>query len=314
MKVLVVTNFEADPKAPHRGRWVVDQVDALRHLGAEVELMSFPPGRGNYLPAAREIRRRLDRDRFDLVHAHYGLVAMSAWLARAKPLVVTFHGTDVRHPTVGRISRFLAGRVALAAPASRALLDSEGGRRGLARSADRFAVLPCGPDLDRFEPMPMADARVRLGLDRDGRYLLFPADPARPEKRVDLARALAARAGATLLEGGGIDPDEMPLWMSAANAVLITSLYEGFGLACLEALACARPVLTTPVGIAPFATAGLEGVLCANFDLDHWSDFLESLMRSGDFEVSGGRRAAGRFGAKRMAERVLVAYEEVLDG
>lgn len=314
MRVLVVTNFEPDEAAPHRGRWVVDQVEALRTLGVEVELMSFPPGRGNYLPAAREIRRRLAGGGFDLVHAHYGLVGMSAWLAGARPLIVTYHGTDVRHPQVGPISRFLAGRIALTAPASRALLFPEGGRKGLGSRGRPVAVLPCGPDLDRFEAMPKEAARRSLGLEPGERYLLFPADPSRPEKRADLARSLAGRTGATLLEGGGIDPDEMPVWMSAADAVVITSLYEGFGLACLEALACRRPVLTTPVGVAPFATAGLDGVLCGEFDLDRWSRFLDPVLSGSVDEVTAGPAAAERFGARRMAERVLVAYREVVDG
>jgi len=312
VRVLVVTNFEPDERAPHRGRWVVDQVDALRDLGVEVELMSFPPGRGNYLPAAREIRRRLDRDEFDLVHAHYGLVGISAWLAGAKPLVVTFHGTDVRHPQVGRISRFLAGRIALAAPASRALFDPEGGRKGLGKSASSIAVLPCGPDLSRFEPVPIDAARAELGLEPKGRYLFFPADPSRPEKRPELARALAERVDATLLEGGGIEPEKMPIWISAADAVLITSLYEGFGLASLEALACRKPVLTTPVGIAPAATAGLGGVLCEHFDLERWAAFVEPLLGGAGRTVAGARLAASRFDAGRMAERVLVAYQEIL--
>jgi teichuronic acid biosynthesis glycosyltransferase TuaC len=314
VRVLVVTNFEPDEAAPHRGRWVVDQVEALRELGVEVELMSFPPGKGNYLPASREIRRMCSNGAFDLVHAHYGLVGLSAWLAGARPLVVTYHGTDVRHPQVGAISRFLARRIALTAPASRALLSPEGGRKGLGDLTGPIAVLPCGPSLDRFEPLPMNEARRALGLEPDGRYLLFPADPARPEKRADLARALASRAGATLLEGGRIEPEQMPIWMSAANAVAITSLYEGFGLACLEALACRRPILTTPVGVAPFATAGLEGALCEEFDLDHWSGFLESVLSEPGTEVAGGRQAAERFGARRMAERVLVAYREIVSG
>ena len=314
MRVLVVTNFEPDEAAPHRGRWVVDQVEALRDLGVEVESMSFPPGKGNYLPAAREIRRRLAAGSFDLVHAHYGLVGMSAWLAGAKPLIVTYHGTDVRHPQVGALSRFLSGRIALTAPASRALLFPEGGRKGIGSRPGRVAILPCGPDLDRFEPVPMTTARQKLGLDPDGRYLLFPADPSRPEKRAGLARSLAERTGASLLEGGRIDPEEMPIWMSAANAVVITSLYEGFGLACLEALACRRPTLTTPVGIAPFATAGVDGVLCDEFDLDRWGRFLDPVLKGSLSEVPDGPAAAGRFGARRMAERVLLAYREIVEG
>ena len=59
---------------------------------------------------------------------------------------------------------------------------------------------------------------------------------------------------------------EMPLWLNAADAVLITSEREGYGLACVEALACDVPVMSTPVGVAPALLAGLDGCLCAPFD------------------------------------------------
>jgi hypothetical protein len=86
----------------------------------------------------------------------------------------------------------------------------------------------------------------------------------------------------------------MPLWVNAANAVLVTSEYEGFGLACVEALACDVPVLSTPVGIAPFALAGIAGALCAPFDAQTWSEAVGPHLR--------GARPAGRGrGARRLA-------------
>jgi len=266
VRVLVVTNFSPDPEAPQRGQWVRDQVDEMRALGVDVELLTFPRGRQHYGPATLRLRRLLRRERFDLVHAHYGLVGWCARLAGAKPLVVSFHGTDVRHPVVGRLSRALARRVDLVAVVSRALFDAEDDRRGLP-AVPGSAVLPCGPSLRRFGPRSREDARRRLGLEPDGRYLFFPADPARPEKRHDRAAELARACDAELLTGGGIEPEEMPLWVNAANAVLVTSDYEGFGLACVEALACDVPVLATPVGIAPYAVSGVSGAICAPFDL-----------------------------------------------
>ena len=121
------------------------------------------------------------------------------------------------------------------------------------------AVLPCGVDLHRFEPIPRADARAALGLDPAAPYILFPADPRRPEKRHD--RALDAAGDVPLLTLGNIEPREVPLWVNAANAVLVPSDREGFGLAVLEALACDVPVLATPVGIAPEALDGIAGAL-----------------------------------------------------
>jgi len=310
MRVLVVTNFLPDDAAPQRGRWVRDQVEQIRRRGVEVELFGFPPGSRHYLPATGRLRRLLGRERFDLVHAHYGLTAWCAQLAGARPLVVSFHGTDVRHRVVGPLSRRLARRVDLVAAVSRSLFWPEDGRPGLP-PLPGSAVLPCGPDLGRFRPIPRGAARRELSLDPQGRYLLFPADPERPEKRVDRARELAAANGAELLTGGAIDPDRMPLWVNAADAVLVTSDREGFGLACVEALACDVPVLSTPVGIAPWALAGVAGALCAPFDAAAWGGAVRPHLEAPDPRVEGTARAAA-LSAARMAERTIEAYRDVL--
>ncbi len=244
------------------------------------------------------------------MHAHYGLPGWCARLAGARPLVVSFHGTDVRHWLVGPLSRRLAWRADLVAAVSRALFAAEGGRPGLP-AVPGSAVLPCGPDLRRFRPLPRADARRQLGLDSTGRYLLFPANPTRPEKRHDRAAELARACGAELLSGGAIEPDRMPLWINAANAVLVTSDHEGFGLAALEALACNVAVLSTPVGVAPYALGGIRGVLCAPFDLETWRAAGEPLLDSADPRVEGAGRAA-TLSAARMAERTIEAYRAVL--
>jgi glycosyltransferase involved in cell wall biosynthesis len=312
VRVLVVTNLTPDAAAPQRGRWVRDQVEEVRKRGVEVEVFSFPRGRNHYLPATRRLRSLLRRQRFDLVHAHYGLAGWVARLAGARPLVVTFHGTDVRHHLVGHLSRRLAWRIDLLAAVSRALFEPEDGRPGLP-AVPGAAVLPCGPDLERFEPMPRPEARRALGLDPNGRYLLFPANPARPEKRHDRAAELAAACGAELLVGGSIEPDRMPLWMNAASAVLVTSDYEGFGMAAIEALSCEVPVLSTPVGAAPYALTGLGECLCAPFELGAWKAIAGRHLESADPRVAGAARAQ-TLSAARMAERVIEAYRAVADG
>ena len=313
MRVLIVTNLTPDAAAPQRGRWVIDQVEAIRDRGVEVELFMIPLGARNLPPAARRIRKLTRSGDFDLVHAHYGLAGWCAKLAGARPLVVTFHGTDVRHRIVGAMSRALVGQLDLSAAVSRGLFGPENGRRGLPLVPGRTAVLPCGPDLRRFKPMPRAEARRELGLDPDRPLLFFPANPARPEKRHDRALDLARAAGVELRSGGGIDPDRMPLWVNAANAVLLTSEYEGLGLVALESLACDVPVLSTPVGIAPHAISGLRGCLVAPFATERWMEVLAPHLEAEDPRVAGRQRAES-FSAERMAERVLVAYRELLAG
>jgi len=311
MRVLTVMNFGADQATPQRGRWVVDQVEALRGLGLDVELFTFQPGKDQYLPATRKIRRILREKTFDLVHAHYGLAGWCASLAGASPLVVTFHGTDVRHRVVGPMSRALTRRIDLVAGASKALFETEAGRPGLPLPTGRNAVLPCGADLSRFTQIDRREAKEKLGLDPERRYLLFPANPDRPEKRFDRARQLAECTDAELLTGGSIPPEEMALWVNAAHAVLITSDYEGFGLACLESLACNVPVMSTPVGIAPHACRGLDPSLCSDFNLEEWSRFASGLLETVDPRVEG-RVVSEALSAGRMAERVRLAYDEIL--
>jgi glycosyltransferase involved in cell wall biosynthesis len=302
MRALVVTNMQPSAAEPARGRFVLDQVAALRRLdGVEVELFAFPPGSRSYLAAARALRRRYRGERFDVVHAHFGLTAWPALALRGAPHAVTFHGTDLAHPRSGRISRAALPLLELAATVSASLAQLVPG----AGTTRRVAVLPCGVDLERFRPIPRAQARTRLGLDPQRRYLLFPADPARAEKRADRARELAGDV--ELLTLGSVHPDEVPLWVNAANAVLVPSEREGFGLAVLEALACDVPVLATPVGIAPLALDGIAGTHCARYDVAAWRAALAPHLAAADPRVAGRARAE-LFAAERMAERVAAAW------
>jgi teichuronic acid biosynthesis glycosyltransferase TuaC len=304
MRALIVTNMWPSASEPALGSFVRDQVDALRELdGVEIEVFAFPPGR--YARAARELRRRHRRGEFDVVHAHFGLSAWPALALRGTAHAVTLHGTDLRRPRSKRITRAALPFLDLVAAVSPELareVPGAGGHR-------RVAVLPCGVDLDRFMPIARAEARTRLGLPPDQPCLLFPADPARPSKRFDRAQEIAE--GTRLMTLGRVHPFEVPLYVNAANAVLVPSDQEGFGLAVLEALACDVPVLATPLGIHPTALGGVEGTLCARYDRATWRAALEPHLNAAEPRVDGRARAE-LWSARRMARRVLRAWGEVL--
>jgi glycosyltransferase involved in cell wall biosynthesis len=309
MRVLVVTNLWPTPGSPGRGGFVRDQVEALRQIdGLDVELFTFGTGARAYLSAAAELNRRFRGRRFDVVHAHYGLCGWSAMAVRGAPHVVTFHGTDLAHPGVGPLTRALARLIALPAPVSATLART--GLTRLAGGSHRVGVLPCGVNLDRFHRIDRREARTALGLDPGARYVLFPADPKRPEKRYDRARALADAADVALIAYEQRPPEEVPLMINAANAVLVTSDREGFGLASLEALACDVPVLSTDVGIARLVLRGVEGTLCAPFEPSPWAAALAPHLTAEDPRVEGRARAA-LFDRNRLAERVFWAYQDV---
>jgi teichuronic acid biosynthesis glycosyltransferase TuaC len=367
LRVLVVSNMLPDAAHPERGRFVRDQVAALRRLpGLEVELYEFPPGPTALFSAARKLRGHrwegrlpagLDDGpeirptrsppspspptpsprttphgkqrgpvpaRVDVVHAHFGLTAWPALAVRARVRGLTVHGTDVRHPRTRVATRAVLPLMDLLAAPTAELAHELPGRTARARAQ----VLPCGVDMERFRPLPRAAARAQLGLDAESPCLLFPADPARAGKRYDRALALAhalaggqtgppttARppggGGVPVHTLGGVPPEEVPLWVNAANAVVVPSEAEGFGLAVLEALACDVPVLATPVGVHPQALEGVKGALCAPFEVDRWRAAAEPHLHDPEPRIAG-RSHAEPFSAAHMAERLASAWRAVL--
>jgi teichuronic acid biosynthesis glycosyltransferase TuaC len=329
LRALVLSNMLPDERHPERGRFVRDQVDALRGLGEwQVELYEFAPGASALAGAVRDLRSRFAGERFDVVHAHFGLTAWAALALKARGRALTVHGTDLRHPRTRLATRLVLPSVGLLAAVSQALVEELPGHKARARAH----VLPCGVDMERFKSMPRARARGMLNLDlqppslepqppsSDPRgdadeehrpYLLFPADPNRREKRYDRARALAEATKARLLTLGGVDPERVPLYVNAANAVIVPSEREGFGLAVLEALACDVPVLATPVGIHAQALDHVAGTLCAPFELERWGAALAPHLAAADPRVAG-RAHAQRFSARAMAESVAAAWRSLV--
>ena len=307
MRALIVTNMYPSPAHPALGSFVRDQVEALSRIpDVELEVFAFDPGGGGaYVSGARALRRRHGRDRFDVVHAHFGLSAWPAFAAPAKTRAVTLHGTDLAYPRSRVITVAALPLLDLVATVSEPLASTV--PRWAVRH--RTAVLPCGVDLQRFRPIPRADARRALGLDPERPCLLFPADPARPEKRHD--RALRVAGDVPLLSLGTVAPADVPLWVNAANAVLVPSEREGFGLAVLEALACDVPVLATPVGIHPEVLAGVAGAYCGPFDPAAWREALAPALAAADPRIEGRERAE-RYSADRMAARVVAAWRGLL--
>jgi teichuronic acid biosynthesis glycosyltransferase TuaC len=306
VRALIVTNMYPSPTRPALGTFVADQVAALQRTGqAEVGVFAFPPGA--YVAGARALWARHRHDRFDIVHSHFGLTQWPALAVRARARVVTLHGTDLSHARSRPVT--LAGLpfCDLVAVVSEALAQTV--PRWATRRAP--AVLPAGVELRRFYPIDRSEARRRLGLAAEGPYLLFAADPARPEKRYD--RAVAVAGEVPLLTLGNVAPDQVPLWVNAANAVLVCSEREGFGLSALEALACNVPVLATPVGVHAQALEGVAGTLCAPFDADVWRAALAPHVESADPRVEGRARAE-TWSTDRMAARVLAAWRGLLAG
>ena len=309
IRSLIVTNMWPTPTRPALGSFVADQVAALRAaVEVDLELFAFSGGGGDpraYLRAARAARHRFRGRRFDVVHAHFGLSAWPALAVATTVRAVTLHGTDLVHPRSRALTLAALPWQDIVATVSAPLADRVPPAAARGREV---AILPTGVDLTRFAPGSRAEARRALGLDPDGLYLLFPADPGRPEKRADRARELARSVGAELITLGSTPPAQMAGHIIAADAVLVTSERESFGLAALEAIACEVPVLSTPVGIAPTLLGDLPGTLCAPFELERWRRALEAVPA----RLRGGRTRAERFGTGACAQQVISAWRAAL--
>lgn len=120
------------------------------------------------------------------------------------------------------------------------------------------AVIANAVDTSVFAPRPRLEARRHLGLDPDRRYALF-VGRLEHGKSGEISVEAARRAGYELLVAGAtgdprarhlgvLAPDELAEAYAAADCVVLASLYEACSLVVLEALACGRPLLTTPVG------------------------------------------------------------------
>lgn len=292
---------------PESGIFVSDQAAALRRAGVDLDVFAFQGGSPtSYARAAGRLARRRS-GRFDVVHSHFGLSAWVGMAAPARVRAVTFHGTDLHHPRSRRISLAALRWMDLIAAVSQDLAleipDS--------LAPGGVKILPCGVATDRFAPGDRAAARMALGLDPAARVLLLPSDPARPEKRADRARELAAATGSRLLTLGGVAPADVGVRINAADAVVIPSDREGFGLALLEALACGRPVLSTPNGVATTALDGVAGTLCAEWSLDGWTRELERIFS--ERPTPNAHQRIAEWSADSCASRVIDAWQSVLD-
>src|SRR5215475_6948882 len=146
MRVLVVTNMYPSPERPALGPFVRDQVEALRRRSdIDVELFVFGPGPRALMRAAFDLRRRFKGQRFDVVHAHFGLTAWPALLARLGPVVVTLHGNDLLVRRSYVVTRAALPFCALTAAVSREFSENLPG----AGTKRRVAILPVGIDLHR---------------------------------------------------------------------------------------------------------------------------------------------------------------------
>jgi glycosyltransferase involved in cell wall biosynthesis len=312
IRVLVLTNMYPTQAEPLFGCFVKDQVDDLCRLDVDMSVLAFDgrSHKGRYLTAAPRLRRVLSRDRYDLVHAHYGLSGAVASLQLATPVVTTFHGSDAWVPWQRKVSRLVARRtqpiaVAPIIAASLGVHDAP--------------VIPCAVDLDLFAPADRTQARRALGWPEDARCVLFPAarndTTKQVRKRVDVFDAMVERLrlsvpGVFAASLDGLSRQEVALAMNAADVAVLTSLWEGAPVGVKEALACQTPVVSVEVGDVSAVLPGLPGCAIVPRDPEALARGVEGALQAGrDPRL---REAMYAYGRQQIAARVVRVYRRLL--
>jgi glycosyltransferase involved in cell wall biosynthesis len=322
MRVLLLTNMYPTPEHPANGIFVHAQVESLRALGIEFELLVVD-GRGsrcNYLRAIAEVRRRAARCGFDLIHAHHGLSGFIAVQQRHKPVAVTFVGSDVlgtptregRVTLRGRLQPILARHAARRA--QRVIVVSRQLGERLEGLGHRPEIIPMGVDLKLFQPRDEQAARSRLGLD-DGRpRVLFAGRVGAAVKRFELAREAVEmlrrkRPEVELHVMSGQAPyEEVVDAMNACGCLLLTSRHEGSPQVVKEAMACNLPVVSTRVGDVEERFGGLPGHFLVEPDAAAIADALEKALAHGR---TAGRERMRELDLPAIAARVYRVYQEL---
>jgi glycosyltransferase involved in cell wall biosynthesis len=184
-----------------------------------------------------------------------------------------------------------------------------------------------------FEPRPGAADRVKQRWNLEPGYLLFVGaldarkDPAallrawaaardgRPRLELVIAgnpgrQAPRSMPGAKLL-GRVDDPDLADLY-TAAGCLVFPSRYEGFGLPCLEAMACGCPVAAYRNSSLPEVVDG-AGELVADGDAEALGGAAGALSVDPDRPRRAGLERAKLFSWRKAARQTIAAYESVLN-
>ena len=132
---------------------------------------------------------------------------------------------------------------------------------------------------------------------------MFAGNPAVPRKRFALAQRavelLNDTLPAELVVAWGVPHGDMPLYMSACDALVFTSMQEGSPNVVKEALACDLPIVSVSVGDVAQQLTSVEGCeLCAD---DHPETIAAALARV----LRRSCRVKGRDAVRHLDERLL---------
>lgn len=305
-------------------------------------------------PIATKLLPLLLAENPDIIHAHgYPFVTSDAALITAKikriPMVLTLHGfpdgfNALMHRAyfrlIGRQTLTKARRIIAVSP----LVAREFRQIGIPE--ERMVIIPNGVEIAAYQNLPQKDIlrrrlrikderKIMLAIGRLGKLkgfqCIIEALPKILETTpVDLIiagpefgygpqlRRLAREKGVDdyVIFYGIMNEKEKLEAMAAADVVVVSSIYEGFGIVLLEALAAGKPVVATETGIAPeIIKNGENGFLFSPCDHQGLADKVTRLLADKELSAAISLRSktvAETFDWKRITELVLDTYNQCL--
>jgi glycosyltransferase involved in cell wall biosynthesis len=330
-----------------------DPVNLMEWLG--VSSMGFPEPFTFGLRAWRHLRRGLAG--YDVVHDNQSLSYGIWALSRRAPTVATIHhpitvdrrwAVRSERNVLRKLQRWrwyscIGMQKRVAKRLDRLITVSESARRDILRefriSADRLRVVPNGIDTDLFRPLPSIDrepgrmvvtnsadsplkglshllvAAAQLSRRRNHFKLVVIGAPQKGGAVERLVRELGI--GRHVEFTGRISDDELVHHYARAEAAVVPSVYEGFGLPAGEAMACGLPVISTTGGALP-EVVGDAGLLVAPADSAALTAAMRRLLDhpayGRELGQKGLKRVLRHFTWRRAAELTVAIYREAIDG
>ena len=291
-KILLISN--QSPNKDGVGNPIMQRIKRALEENPRVEQVEFFPF-SNSIHSLFAIRSKARM--FDIIHVHFGgLYALVIWfflLGLEKRKFITFHGTDIHAKSLKSAKTIkLRLKIKLNQRASFLcvrLYDKCGmvakemmqyvPNTLKVKYEKKFFLQLLGVDYETFVPSIASEAQKQLGLEQ-GHYVLFSDVANTPIKRRDIAEAIVNNMGEKykLLIMCGVKPDVVPLYINAADFVLLTSDEEGSPNIIREALALNKRVYSVEVGDVAKQLKGLSNSLIVSRNvLDAVKAILQNL-------------------------------------
>lgn len=309
MRVLAVCSFKLKQKE-NVSPFVREQVAALRNSGVECEFFHVKgKGVAGYLRQLKFLKKKIIEFNPDVIHAHFGLCGLLANLQRKVPVITTYHGSDINDKKAYPFSKMAIRLSAWNIFVSRKTME-------IARPSKNHSLLPCGIDFSDLQLTQRSEARQRMKLDLDKKYVLFAGAFDNQVKNAPLAKeavALLQDEKLELLELKGYFREEVTLLMCAADAFLMTSFTEGSPQVIKEAMACGCPIVSVDVGDVKEQVDGVAGCFVA--DIREPKELAELIRKALAYEgKTKGREKIIKHGLDncQVAGMLMTIYKNVL--